>query len=348
MEDDVRRNSFTTIRDGLSEWLRTVKYLNVQRITYDQYERTANRYINLIIGDIPIQEVTAVNIKRLLNMMNEKGLAFATTEKVRLILNEYFRYLVLKGDIKKSPFEMLQPVKRSAYESSQGREVQARTDRVIVFTPEEIEMMRDTYYKHKDDKRSVYRQSAVYFLMLNTGLRRGEMCGLLNSDIDMRNRVLRVRRSVKYIKKRVNGKPVPGRELRIGAPKTAHSIRCVPLNYVALEMIKQLRKEFYFGADKPLLCTKDGGFTIPDALTMRFRQFQIEAGIAEPKPLHALRHTFATNLINGVAQPGGSIQRLTLKQVADILGHKTTSITEQFYVKRDFSKLKGLTDEFEL
>ena len=253
----------------------------------------------------------------------------------------------MKGDIKKSPFEMLPPVKRSAYESGRGREVKARTDRVIVFTPEEIGMMRDAYDQHKDDKRSVYKQAAVYFLLLNTGLRRGEICGLLNSDIDMRNRVLRVRRSVKYIKKRVNGRPVPGMELRAGAPKTAHSVRCAPLNYTALEMIKQLRKEFYFGADKPLLCTKDGGFTIPDALTRRFREFQIAAGIAEPKPLHALRHTFATNLINGVTQPDGSIMRLTLKQAADILGHKTTSITEQFYVKRDFSRLKGLTDAFE-
>ena len=72
MEDDARKNGCTTVREGMSEWLRTVKYLNVQRITYDQYERTANRYINLIIGDVSIQEVNAVDIKRLLNN-NEGG-----------------------------------------------------------------------------------------------------------------------------------------------------------------------------------------------------------------------------------------------------------------------------------
>ncbi|MBQ3329751.1 MAG: hypothetical protein IJG87_01075 [Ruminococcus sp.] len=37
-----------------------------------------------------------------------------------------------------------------------------------------------------------------------------------------------------------------------------------------------------------------------------------------------------------------------LKAVADILGHTATEITELYYVKRDSSKLEGLTDEFNL
>lgn len=68
--------------------------------------------------------------------------------------------------------------------------------------------------------------------------------------------------------------------------------------------------------------------------------------LCEQKGLHSLRHTFATNLINGVKQPDGTIKSLTVKQVADLLGHTTSEITEMYYVKRDNSRLSGLTDNF--
>ena len=42
-----------------------------------------------------------------------------------------------------------------------------------------------------------YQQAAAYILMLNTGLRTGELLGLLNSDIDLERRVLHLERGVK-------------------------------------------------------------------------------------------------------------------------------------------------------
>lgn len=65
------------------------------------------------------------------------------------------------------------------------------------------------------------------------------------------------------------------------------------------------------------------------------------------KGLHSLRHTFATNLVNGIKQPDGTIKSLTPRQVADLLGHTTSEITEMYYVKRDLTKLEGVTDGFE-
>lgn len=60
----------------------------------------------------------------------------------------------------------------------------------------------------------------------------------------------------------------------------------------------------------------------------------------------SLRHTFATNLINGVKQPDGTIKALTVKQVADLLGHSTTQVIEMYYVKKDTSRLSGITNDF--
>lgn len=64
--------------------------------------------------------------------------------------------------------------------------------------------------------------------------------------------------------------------------------------------------------------------------------------------LHSLRQTFATNLVNGIKQEDGTIKSLTPRQVADLLGHTTSEITELYYVKRDLTKLNGITDGFEL
>ena len=64
--------------------------------------------------------------------------------------------------------------------------------------------------------------------------------------------------------------------------------------------------------------------------------------------LHTFRHTFATRLINGVKQPDGSVKALSVKQVAELLGHTTSEITEIYYVKRDTTRLVGLTDNFNL
>ena len=68
----------------------------------------------------------------------------------------------------------------------------------------------------------------------------------------------------------------------------------------------------------------------------------------EKRGLHVLRHTFATTLINGIKQPDGTLKTLPVKQVADLLGHTTSEITEIYYVKRDSNKLSGLTDSFNI
>ena len=110
-------------------------------------------------------------------------------------------------------------------------------------------------------------------------------------------------------------------------------------------MIEELRKEYYFGEDSPLICDEKGDYTKTDVFRRRYHRLLEGAGI-ESKVLHSLRHTFATNLVNGVKQPDGTIKSLTVKQVADLLGHSTTQVTEMYYVKKDTSMLNGITNDF--
>lgn len=108
------------------------------------------------------------------------------------------------------------------------------------------------------------------------------------------------------------------------------------MNDTAIEMILDLRNEFYFGEDSPLIPDGNGNFTRPVNFRKRYYRILKAAGI-ETKGLHYLRHTFATNLVNGIKQANGTIKSLTPRQVADLLGHTTSEITELYYVKRDLT-----------
>ena len=231
--------------------------------------------------------------------------------------------------------------------AAQQKEYLPENETVTVFTPEEIEKFKAEAFRCWGTGKRIYQQSAAYILMLNTGLRTGEVLGLLNSDIDLENKVIHLQRGVKEIAKRDGSEAQPGREVKIGKLKSASSRRDVPLNNTAIEMINELRNEFYFGEDTPLICDENGDFTRPVNFRKRYYRILAAAEI-EKKGLHSLRHTFATNLVNGTKQKDGSIKALSPRQVADLLGHSTSQITELYYVKKDTSRLSGITEGFEI
>ena len=192
-----------------------------------------------------------------------------------------------------------------------------------------------------------YQQAAAYILRLNTGLRTGELLGLLNSDIDLERRVLHLERGVKEVWWRDGLQAEPGRDVKVGKLKSATSKRTVPLNDTAIAMIQDLRQEAYFGENTPLVPDEHGNFTRPVNFRKRYYRILAATGI-EKKGLHSLRHTFASSLVNGIKQADGTIKSLTPRQVADLLGHSTSQITELYYVKKDTSRLHGITDGFNL
>ena len=277
----------------------------------------------------------------------QKGYAYTTVKKIHNLLNEYFRYLMQQEFIQKNPMQSTPMIKKSNFMASQGKENLPTNETITVFTPKEIERFKkEALSAFSNDKRK-YQQAGAYILILNTGIRAGEALGLLNSDIDIENRVMHLNRGVKEISKRDGVTAEKGREVKVGKLKSATSKRDVPLNDTAIEMILDLRKEFYFGENSPLIPDENGNFTKPVNFRKRFYRILKAAGI-EVKGLHSLRHTFATNLVNGIKQPNGTIKSLTPRQVADLLGHSTFEITERYYVKKDKTYLSGITYGFEM
>ena len=218
---------------------------------------------------------------------------------------------------------------------------------ITIFTPDELERFKKEAFRVYSTERRKHKQAATFIFMLNTGLSIREVLGLLNKDISLEKRTLKIRDGVKRIKKRDGCKAKKCVTTKVGKPKTGPSKRTVPLNNTAIKMIKQLREECCFGENYPLVCDDQGGNTKPSNMQGRYNTILHTAGI-EQKGTHSFRHTFATNLINGIRQPDGTIVCLTPKQVADILGHSTSGITERYYVKKDTARLAGITDAFEM
>ena len=260
----------------------------------------------------------------------------------------FFKQLYQEGAIPNNPMTMIDMTKKDNYLAAQNKESKPQCDLVVVFTDEELEKIKAEAFKRFENGKPVYQQAAAYFLMLNTGLRAGELCGVINSDIDLENRVIHLQRGVKEVHVRNGLEYVPKLEVKVGKLKSKTSKRDVPLNDNAIEMINRLREEVYLGEDAPLIPDENGNFTNPRNMRNRFYRILDAIGM-EHKGLHTFRHTFATRLINGVKkQPDGSVKALSVKQVAELLGHTTSEITEIYYVKRDTTRLAGLTDDFNL
>ena len=335
------------LRKSMQKWLEVFQYGTVERATYDRKEDCAKHYIYPRIGNLIISEVNAADLSGILSQMMNEGYAHSTVKHVYSLLNEYFRYLCYEDYIPKNPMAYVRMIKKANFLAAQGREIIARSDAVTVLTDEEIRRLREAVFTRNRKGALKHQQAAAYLLMLNTGLRTGEVLGLINSDIDLDNREMLVVRAVKEVGKRDNDGTVRGTELIVGGMKTAASKRTIPLNSAAIEMILILRTERYFGADSPLISNQVGDFTRPSTFRSRWYTLLDFAGISH-KGLHSLRHTFATRLINGVEDENGNLKTLTVKQVADLLGHTTSSVTEKYYVRREPDKLCGITDEFEL
>ena len=327
------------LKKVIQKWLVIFRYPSVEKATFDRQESIINLYIIPKIGEKIVAEITAGDLNNLLTDMMYQGYSHATVKHTYTTLSQFFRNLYQEDWIPVNPMARVRMITKVNFLSAQGKAYLPPSDCITVLTEEEIDRIKSKLSSHK--------QSSAYILMLNTGLRTEEILGLLNSDIDLYNSVMYINRAVKEVKKRDGNLSAAGKELIVGKLKTASSKRAVPLNKTAIEMIRKLREDNYFGNDSPLIADKHGGFLRPSTFRSRWYSLLDDAKVSR-KGLHSLRHTFATRLINGVKDKDGNLHTLSVKQVADLLRHTTSSVTEKYYVKREMKNLQGITDDFNL
>lgn len=161
------------------------------------------------------------------------------------------------------------------------------------------------------------RYRTLVILASGTGLRQGEVFGLEVRHVDFLGRSLRVDQQMIS----VSG----GGEPFIGPPKTASSVRTVPLPAIVIEQLAQHFKllELDQRDDRRLVFTNERGSPIRRThFAELFRRAVQSAGLPDGTRFHELRHYYASLLI----QHGESV-----KVVQSRLGHASAAETLDTY-----------------
>lgn len=156
------------------------------------------------------------------------------------------------------------------------------------------------------------RDKAIVELLYSSGLRLSELTGLAQDDVNVRDATVRV-----------TGKGAKTRVVPVGSFALA-----------ALQAWFPLRSKIARPGEMALFVGRDGSALGPRAVQVRLKQWARKLGLADTVHPHALRHSFASHLL----QSSGD-----LRAVQEMLGHASISTT-QVYTHLDFQHLAKAYD----
>lgn len=155
-------------------------------------------------------------------------------------------------------------------------------------------------------------------LALYGGLRIGEICSLKWKDIHLKYGVVHIEKTLLRVQETNTNPEHPAKtKLLMDKPKTANSIRTIPLPEFISEHLENLRQspEIY-------VITGTSSWMEPRTCLDKYKRVLRKIGVDDYN-FHALRHTFATRCIE---------TGFDIKTLSEILGHANVSITLQRYV----------------
>ncbi len=186
------------------------------------------------------------------------------------------------------------------------------------FIPKKIITLNDYEIKtiEKAAKNSNDIKVFAILFVLFSGLRIGELCALQWKDIDIKNKIIHINKTLI----RVKNKDTTNKnktKIIIDSPKTQNSIRNIPINNAILPYLKKFQKNencYFLTGKNTFITTKKYYLFYLDFLkSLSIRKYKF----------HILRHTFATrSLLCGV----------DIKSLSEILGHSSVKTTLDLYV----------------
>ena len=218
---------------------------------------------------------------------------------------------------------------------------------------EEIEVLQDWEYKQLLKFIPENNEGRAILLMLNTGLRVSEVCGLRWKDIA--DEMLTVNQISMWVHDYEGTEQNKNASLVFASPKTKKSHRDIPLTKSMQTLIKKQRiyvntlrakavKAYEDGkTDKQwqehdlVFCTKYGAPMDKRNILRTYHRILMKAGLNQ-RGLHTLRHTFATRAV---------ASGMDIRTLSELLGHENVATTLNLYVHSSLDKKREALDKMD-
>lgn len=233
--------------------------------------------------------------------MAESGYCVSTIELTRITMYALFDSAAENGLLVKNPVSKV-------VKCTNGKE--SKPERVLTMDEQKI-------FLEAAKGKSNYNQ---YALILQTGLRVGELSALKWSDIDWEKEVLHIARTIDY--------RTQNEEWEIRSPKSKSGIRNIPLSKEAICILKNQRQKIQLLSVIPIeyhdfVFLPKNGNPIKNSTYNKDLQRICKKTRLVHFSMHVLRHSFATRCAEAGMNP---------KTLQSILGHSNIGVTMNIYV----------------
>lgn len=299
---DLTEDSRMTLGEWLDRWLEEWVAPSVRESTLESYRYHIRHHIKPRLGSKPIGKITADDVQKLYREIQNCGriqedpvwghaLSGSTVRGLHGVFHMAMDAAVRAHLIPKNPTEGVTLPKKETVPKQILND--AQLERFIK------EIQSDPIWHD------------FFYTELTTGLRQGEICGLMWSDFDEAHGTLSVRRTL-HVQK--------GGRLVTGETKTGTGKRTITLPPSTAGLLAQRKKSSYsqWIFPNPLRPEQPAS---PNAAYNHLKTLLRKAGLPSIR-FHDLRHTFATHaLASGV----------DAKTLSGILGHTQASFTLDTY-----------------
>ena len=285
--------------DRFLNYLRYERNASPQTVqTYEESLREFESYITLRDTGLSLQAVDTDLIRDWMEELMDKGNSASTINKKLSALRSFYRFSLSRKLVAKDPVHAVVGPKKSKPLPQFLREG-------------EMERLLDGL-EWGDNYKEV-RARTILLLFYETGMRRSELIGLDDSDIDFAGKQLKV--TGKRNKQRI----IPFGEELSDVLKMFMTVRD-----------EQCDKQ----CDALFLNDKGMRMTGGQVYTIVHQHLTLVTSLKKRSP-HVLRHTFATAMLNNGAG---------LESIKNLLGHESVSTTE-IYAHTTFEQLKRVYKE---